>query len=71
MNNPTYKLVLDVDDSGKWHIDVRKMPNGKKTIGHVVLSDTGLAWVCPNGKKECGKEILWADLAKVMKSIKA
>ena len=51
-----YKLVLDCPDKGVIQFDVR----GKSgAIGHLVLTETGLAWK-PKGKhKITGSEIPW------------
>jgi len=66
MNKELYKWVLDIGDIGELRIDIRKLPAGKNTIGHLVLSKTGLKWMSPRSKKVLGKEILWNDFAIAM-----
>jgi len=68
MKQQTYKLVLDVLDDGRWNIDVRKLAARKLSIGHIILSPTGITWKDPN-KRDCRRrEIVWADIANVFET---
>ena len=51
-----YKLVLDCPDKGVIQFDIR----GKSgAIGHLVLTETGLAWKPKGKQKISGSEIPW------------
>lgn len=56
-----YKLVLDCPDKGVIQFDIR----GKSgAIGHLVLTETGLAWKSKHKQKIDGREIPWEDVSR-------
>lgn len=66
-----YKLVLDCPDKGVIQFDIR----GKSgTIGHLVLTETGLAWKSRHKQMIDGSEIPWENvphgISEMQKKIK-
>lgn len=66
-----YKLVLDCPDKGVIQFDIR----GKSgAIGHLVLTETGLAWKPKHKQKISGSEIPWENvphgMSEMQKKIK-
>lgn len=53
-----YKLVLDVLEDATWQIDVRD--NHGKSIGHIMLSGTGVSWKKYKGKEQ--PEVAWSNV---------
>ena len=57
-----YKFVLDMPEDGTVQLDIRKSYGDKKSIGHLVLSETGLGWRSVKKQKIDKQEICWDEV---------
>ena len=59
-----HRFVLDTLEDGSWRIDIKVGPKNGKTIGHIMLSDSGLSWKFRRNKSA---EIPWNKVETTIK----
>ena len=63
-----YKFVMGFPEKGEVQIDVRDSRRDSKTIGHLVLSESGLGWKSVRRQKIDTAKIPWDRVASAIGS---